>query len=83
MGIDHATTHASMLAESLQRFLVDEVSWESALSEFHTRARQWSEKSYRRTSTYAADFRPMTRLHWRQVDLRTQQVGGFHQACQF
>ena len=31
------------------------------MSEYHTQARQWSEKTYRRTSTYAADLRPMTR----------------------
>ena len=61
MGIDHATTHASMLAESVHGYLVDEATWESAMGEFHTRARRWSEKAYRRTSTYAADLRPMTR----------------------
>jgi flavin-dependent dehydrogenase len=61
MGIDHATTHASLLAESLQRFLSEEASWKSSMNDYHIRARQWSERTYRRTSTFAADLRPMTR----------------------
>jgi 2-polyprenyl-6-methoxyphenol hydroxylase-like FAD-dependent oxidoreductase len=61
MGIDHATTHASILADSLHRFLRDDAAWEATMSDYHARARQWSEKTYRRTSTYAADLRPMTR----------------------
>ncbi len=61
MGIDHATTHASLLADSLRRFLTDAASWSVAMSDYHSQARQWSEKTYRRTSTYAADLRPMTR----------------------
>jgi flavin-dependent dehydrogenase len=61
MGIDHATTHASLLADSLQRFLRDDADWEASMSDYHAQARQWSEKTYRRTSTYAADLRPMTR----------------------
>ncbi|MGE5123053.1 MAG: NAD(P)/FAD-dependent oxidoreductase [Acidobacteriaceae bacterium] len=60
MGIDHATTHASMLADSLHRFLIGEATWETLMGDYHSRARQWSEKTYRRTSTYAADLRPMT-----------------------
>lgn len=61
MGIDHATTHASLLADSLHRFLTDGAAWEAAMSDYHNQARAWSEKTYRRTSTYAADLRPMTR----------------------
>jgi flavin-dependent dehydrogenase len=60
MGIDHATTHASMLADSLHRVLTDSAPWASVMSDYHTQVRQWSEKTYRRTSTNAADFRPMT-----------------------
>jgi 2-polyprenyl-6-methoxyphenol hydroxylase-like FAD-dependent oxidoreductase len=60
MGIDHATTHAFILADSLHRFLSDTVAWEVAMRDYHAQARQWSEKTYRRTSTYAADLRPMT-----------------------
>jgi len=60
MGIDHATTHASMLADSLHHYLGEDIAWEAVMSGYHTQVRQWSEKTYRRTSTYAADFRPMT-----------------------
>jgi 2-polyprenyl-6-methoxyphenol hydroxylase-like FAD-dependent oxidoreductase len=60
MGIDHATTHAAKLADSLHDFLSGSTPWEAAMSDYHTQARQWSEKTYRRTVTYAADFRPMT-----------------------
>lgn len=61
MGIDHATTHADILADSLHRWLKDDVCWETAMSEYRNQAREWSEKTYRRTSTFAADLRPMTR----------------------
>jgi 2-polyprenyl-6-methoxyphenol hydroxylase-like FAD-dependent oxidoreductase len=61
MGIDHAATHAALLADALDRYLRGDAPWETALGEYHTQARRWSEKSYRRTSTYAADLRPMTR----------------------
>jgi 2-polyprenyl-6-methoxyphenol hydroxylase-like FAD-dependent oxidoreductase len=61
MGIDHATTHASLLADSLHRLLCDDATWEVTMSDYHSRARQWSEKTFRRTSTYAADLRPLTR----------------------
>ncbi|MCK6540610.1 MAG: NAD(P)/FAD-dependent oxidoreductase [Anaerolineales bacterium] len=60
MGIDHAATHASILADSLHRFLTDAASWDVTMSDYHAQARRWSEKTYRRTSTYAADLRPMT-----------------------
>jgi 2-polyprenyl-6-methoxyphenol hydroxylase-like FAD-dependent oxidoreductase len=61
MGIDHATTHASLLAESLHRFLCDDATWGMSMNDYHTQARQWSGKTYRRTSTFATDLRPMTR----------------------
>ena len=60
MGIDHATTHADFLADALNHWLKEELTWERAMNEYRSQARQWSEKSYRRTSTYAADLRPMT-----------------------
>src|SRR5215216_2929120 len=61
MGIDHASTHADFLADSLYRWLNEDVPWETAMNEYRRQARQWSAKSYRRTSTYASDLRPMTR----------------------
>jgi flavin-dependent dehydrogenase len=60
MGIDHATTHADFLADALHRWLKEGVTWRTAMNEYRRQARGWSEKSYRRTSTYAADLRPMT-----------------------
>ncbi len=62
MGIDHAATHADFLADALSRWLKEEVPWEIAMNEYRSKARLWSKKSYRRTSTYAADLRPMTHL---------------------
>jgi flavin-dependent dehydrogenase len=61
MGIDHATTHASLLADLLHRFLRDDAAWEVTMSDYHAQARKWSEKTYRRTATFAADLRPMMR----------------------
>jgi hypothetical protein len=58
---DYAATHADLLAEALDRWLKEEASWETAMNDYHTQARAWSEKQYRHTSTFAADFRPMTR----------------------
>jgi len=46
---------------SLDSWLKEETTWETAMNEYHTRARAWSEKQYRRTRIFAADFRPMTR----------------------
>ena len=61
MGIDHATTHAALLADALDDWLREDSAWETALDQYHRQARAWSEKSYRRTCTHAADLRPMTR----------------------
>jgi hypothetical protein len=61
MGIDHATTHAMLLSQALHRWLSNDVPWETAMKEYHSQVRAWSEKTYHRTCTYAADLRPMTR----------------------
>jgi len=61
MGIDHATTHACFLADELDGWLKEESDWRTAMASYHQQARAWSEKSYRRTCTYAADLRPMTK----------------------
>jgi 2-polyprenyl-6-methoxyphenol hydroxylase-like FAD-dependent oxidoreductase len=60
MGIDHATTHADFLADSLNLWLREASSWETAMNTYRTQARHWSAKSYQRTTTYASDLRPMT-----------------------
>lgn len=60
MGIDHAATHADMLADALHRWLNGTAAWQTSMYEYHRSIREWSKKTYRRTTTYAADFRPMT-----------------------
>jgi hypothetical protein len=61
MGIDHATTHADFLADWLHCWLKEAITWEIAINDYHSQARGWSEKMYRRTSAFAPDLRPMTR----------------------
>jgi flavin-dependent dehydrogenase len=62
MGIDHATTHADLLADSLNLWLKEYLSWAVAMSDYHNRIRAYSEKAFRRTTSFAADLRPMTRV---------------------
>ncbi len=71
MGIDHATTHADFLADALHRWLKEDVSWETAMNEYRRQARLWSEKSFRRTSTYASDLSVMTRAALQRRGLPT------------
>ena len=66
-GIDHATTHADALADSLHCCLEKKTIWETAIHEYHAQARGWSEKIYRRTSTFAADLRPWLVLRFKSV----------------
>lgn len=61
MGMDHGSTHAGMLAIALNDFLNGDAQWETAMKEYHIKIRTWSEKSYHRTTTFAADVRPMVR----------------------
>jgi len=61
MGIDHATTHAESLGDSLHCWLEEKTTWETAMREYHGKARGWSEKTNHLTSAFAADLRPMTR----------------------
>ncbi len=60
MGIDHATTHADMLADALNSWLNDLSSWDAAMKEYHERIRAYSNKAFQRTTAFAADLRPMT-----------------------
>jgi flavin-dependent dehydrogenase len=59
-GIDHASTHAVLLAEALNAWLAGRTGWEAGMASYHEQRNAWSQKTYRRTSTYAADLRPMT-----------------------
>ena len=60
-GIDHAGTHAVMLAEALHTFLSGGAPWDTAMAGYHSSRNNWSRKTYQRTSTYARDLRPMTK----------------------
>jgi 2-polyprenyl-6-methoxyphenol hydroxylase-like FAD-dependent oxidoreductase len=60
-GIDHASTHATMLAGALADWLDGKNPWEVALGAYHAERNAWSKKTFRRTSEYAEDLRPMTR----------------------
>ena len=60
-GIDQATSHAQMLSSQLDAFLNEAVSWQEAMELYHEQRNEFSEKAYRRTSTFCRDFRPMTR----------------------
>ena len=72
MGIDHSTTHADFLADSLNLWLKEYTSWNVALNDYHNHARAWSEKTYRRTTMFAADLRPMTQAALRRRGLITE-----------
>lgn len=60
MGIDHAATHADMLAVSLNSWMSDRSTWNAAMNEYHNRIRAFSRKAFQRTTAFAADLRPMT-----------------------
>jgi hypothetical protein len=49
MGIDHATTHADFLADSLHSWLKEDTTWDMAMKQHRRQARAWSEKNL---STY-------------------------------
>ena len=81
MGIDHATTHADFLADSLHGWLKEDTTWDMAMKQYRSQARDWSEKTYRRTSTFAADLRPMTRaaLQRRGLNLTNYRQAAYAQ----
>jgi len=60
-GIDQASTHAVLLAGRLGEFLDGKADWQAAMQAYHRERNEFSEKTYRRTTTFAADLRPMTR----------------------
>lgn len=60
-GMDQASTHALLLAESLDAFLSGTIAWETAMVQYHHRRNAFSLKAYQRTTSFASDLRPMTR----------------------
>jgi 2-polyprenyl-6-methoxyphenol hydroxylase-like FAD-dependent oxidoreductase len=59
-GIDHASTHAVLLARQLDRFLSGETAWSAAMDSYHRERVEFSLKTYRRTCQFGKDLRPMT-----------------------
>jgi 2-polyprenyl-6-methoxyphenol hydroxylase-like FAD-dependent oxidoreductase len=59
-GMDHASTHATYLADALGTWLSGKKSWDEAMQDYNRRRHEFSDKSFQRTCTYARDFRPMT-----------------------
>ncbi len=59
-GIDQATTHAVLLADSLDNFFSGRNDWKSAMTAYHTARNEFSLKTYQRTCKFSVDFRPMT-----------------------
>lgn len=60
-GIDQASTHAVVLARCLGEYLAEKVDWRTAMQAYHRQRNEFSLKTYRRTSKFGADLRPMTR----------------------
>jgi 2-polyprenyl-6-methoxyphenol hydroxylase-like FAD-dependent oxidoreductase len=60
-GIDHASTHAVMLAEAFDIWLNEKSSWEEVMQKYHHERNEWSRKTFERTTKFAGDLRPMTR----------------------
>lgn len=59
-GIDQATTHSVLLADSLDNYISGKNDWQSAMSAYHTARNEFSLKTFQRTCKHSVDFRPMT-----------------------
>ena len=59
-GIDQATTHSVLLADSLADYLSGKDDWKSAMTAYHKARNEFSLKTYNRTCKFSVDFRPMT-----------------------
>jgi flavin-dependent dehydrogenase len=54
-GIDHATTHAALLADSLHAWLTDEMGWEQAMKQYHAARNEFSLETFQQTCMYSRD----------------------------
>ena len=59
-GIDHASQHAVMLAESLHEYFEGKKQWGEAMSEYHALRNSSSRKNFQNTRRFARDLRPMS-----------------------
>jgi 2-polyprenyl-6-methoxyphenol hydroxylase-like FAD-dependent oxidoreductase len=60
-GIDHASTHAVLLAKYVGDYLIGKNDWATLMQAYHRERNTFSEKAYRHTSRFSDDVRPMTR----------------------
>jgi len=59
-GIDQATTHSVLLADSLDNYFSGKNDWVSAMAAYHKARNEFSLKTFQRTCKFSLDFRPMT-----------------------
>lgn len=60
-GIDQASTHAVLLAESLGNYFSGSKDWETSMQTYHEGRNEFSLKTYQRTCKFSVDLRPMTK----------------------
>ena len=60
-GIDHASTHAALLADSLHIWLSDEMEWEQAMKQYHAARNEFSLETYQQTCMYSRDLSLLNR----------------------
>lgn len=56
-GIDHASTHAALLADYLHIWLSGETEWEQAMKQYHTARNEFSLETYQHTCMFSRDLR--------------------------
>jgi len=54
-GIDHASTHAALLADSIHAWLTNEMEWEPAMKQYHEARNEFSLKTFQQTCTLSRD----------------------------
>jgi len=59
-GIDHASQHAVMLADSLHEYFDNKKTWNEAMSSYHSQRNRSSKKNFERTRVVARDIRVMS-----------------------
>jgi len=59
-GIDHASQHATMLADTLHEYFENKKTWDEAMSSYHSQRNRSSKKNFERTRVVARDIRVMS-----------------------
>ncbi len=71
-GIDQASTHASLLADSMIEWLFEEKPWQQAMKEYQHKRNEFSDAAFDRTCRAAPDLRPMTNAALRRRGLKKE-----------